>query len=261
MFAIVLLMLIVILILSIIFIKIEKNTKSYPPGPFSWPFIGNQILLKRLTRDYGGQHKAFMELSKRYNSDIITVNISHEKIIIVSGSKFCDMILQNEEFQGRPWNEFIKIRNMGKKQGITMNDGPEWKELRNWMMRTMRIFGFGKSEMIKMIQNQLVIFSENLNKNKLHQLKLLFVPAVINVLWNFTTGELIAFNQQQKLEYFLDLLERRSRCFDITGGLLAAFPWIRYIAPEISGYNIMCMLNKELKDFLMKIINDHKEKI
>lgn len=124
----------------------------------------------------------------------------------------------------------------------------------------MKIFGFGKSEMIEMIQHQLVIFSENLNKNKLHQLKLLFVPAVINVLWNFITGELVAFNQQQKLEHFLDLLDRRSRCFDITGGLLAAFPWIRYIAPEISGYNIMCMLNKELKDFLMKTINDHKEK-
>lgn len=79
-----------------------------------------------------------------------------------------------------------------------MNDGTEWKELRNWMMRTMKIFGFGKSEMIEMIQHQLIIFSENLNKNKLHQLKLLFVPAVINVLWNFITGELVAFNQQQK---------------------------------------------------------------
>lgn len=90
---------------------------NYFLGPFSWPFIGNQILLKRLSRKFGGQHKAFMELSKRYNSDIITVNISYEKIIVVSGSKFCDMILQNEEFQGRPWNEFIKVRNMGKKQG------------------------------------------------------------------------------------------------------------------------------------------------
>lgn len=73
--------------------------------------------MKRLTREFGGQHKAFMELSKQYNSNILTVNVSHEKVIIVSGNKFCNIILQNEEFQGRPWNEFIKIRNMGKKQG------------------------------------------------------------------------------------------------------------------------------------------------
>lgn len=78
-----------------------------------------------------------------------------------------------------------------------MNDGPEWKELRNWMMRTMKIFGFGKSEMIKVIQNQLIIFSENMSKNKIHQLKLLFVPAVINILWSFTTGEITAFKQQK----------------------------------------------------------------
>lgn len=79
-----------------------------------------------------------------------------------------------------------------------MNDGAEWKELRNWMMRTMKIFGFGKNEMIKMIQNQLIIFSENVNKNKIHRLKLLFVPAVINILWTFATGEITAFNKQQK---------------------------------------------------------------
>lgn len=95
-----------------LFLKLD-----YFLGPFSWPFIGNQILLKRLTREFGGQHKAFMELSKQYNSNILTVNVSHEKVIIVSGNKFCNIILQNEEFQGRPWNEFIKIRNMGKKQG------------------------------------------------------------------------------------------------------------------------------------------------
>lgn len=139
-------MLIVILILTIIFIKIEKNTKLYPPGPFSWPFIGNQILLKRLSRKFGGQHKAFMELSKRYNSDIITVNISYEKIIVVSGSKFCDMILQNEEFQGRPWNEFIKVRNMGKKtrnynerwnrmERITKLDDANYEDFRFWKKR------------------------------------------------------------------------------------------------------------------------------
>lgn len=87
-------------------------------GPFSWPFVGNQFLLRRLSREFGGQHKAFLELSRRYCSDILTVGVGFEKLLIVSGHRLINMILKNEEFDGRPWNEFIKLRNMGKKQGI-----------------------------------------------------------------------------------------------------------------------------------------------
>lgn len=91
-------------------------------GPFSWPIFGNQFLMKRLIREFGGQHEAFLELSKRYASDVISVTMGNEKVLIVSGSKLCETILKNEEFDGRPWNEFIKLRNMGKKQGIRVQD-------------------------------------------------------------------------------------------------------------------------------------------
>lgn len=90
----------------------------YFPGPVSWPFFGNQFLLNRLSRELGGQHKAFLELSKRYASDVITLTIGNEKMLVISGFKLCETILKNDEFEGRPWNEFIKMRNMGKKQGI-----------------------------------------------------------------------------------------------------------------------------------------------
>lgn len=91
----------------------------YFSGPVSWlPFFGSQFLLKRLTRELGGQHKAFLELSKRYASDVITVTSGSEKVFVISGVKLCKTVLKCNEFDGRPWNEFIKIRNMGKKQGI-----------------------------------------------------------------------------------------------------------------------------------------------
>jgi len=49
----------------------------------------------------------------------------------------------------------------------------------------------------------------------------------------------------------MDLLERRARVFDMSGGILSTFPWIRHIAPETSGFNILQTLNEELKNFLM----------
>lgn len=45
-------------------------------------------------------------------------------------------------------------------------------------------------------------------------------------------------------------MERRARAFDMAGGMLSTFPWIRYVAPETSGYNLLMKLNNELKDFL-----------
>ena len=51
--------------------------------------------------------------------------------------------------------------------------------------------------------------------------------------------------------YFVNLMERRAKAFSMAGGVLSSFSWIRYIAPEASGYNLLMSLNKELKSFLI----------
>lgn len=256
MFATVVLVILTLILLGISII-IGKNTKKYPPGPFSWPFIGNQLLLKRLSRELGGQHEAFIELSKRYASDVVTVDIGTDKVFVVSGNKLIGTVMKNEEYDGRPWNEFIKMRNMGKKTGITMNDGADWKELRGWMLRTMRFFGFGKREMKEMIRTELQVLLGHMNKETPLKLKPFVTPAVVNVLWFLATGK--RFSTAEELQCFTDLMERRATVFDMVGGILTAFPWIRYIAPEASGYNLLVTLNNELKAFLMGSINEHKK--
>jgi len=65
----------------------------------------------------GGQHLAFMELSKRYNSGIISLKLGGNKVIVISDSKLIQEVLHKEVYDGRPWNEFIKLRNMGMKKG------------------------------------------------------------------------------------------------------------------------------------------------
>lgn len=44
-------------------------------------------------------------------------------------------------------------------------------------------------------------------------------------------------------------MDRRAKAFSMGGGILSSVPWIRYIAPEASGYNLLMTLNKELKSF------------
>ncbi|XP_035727478.1 probable cytochrome P450 305a1 [Vespa mandarinia] len=257
MYVSVLLLFIVIILLIIFKNKQRWKQNNSPPGPFSWPFIGNQSLLKRLVRKHGSQHVAFWKLAQRYKSDVIMLRLGMRNIIVVSGMTTVHKLLCSDDFDGRPWNEFIKLRNMGIRKGITMNDGTEWKDVRLWVVRALKTVGYGKREMSKLIQDELVVIIENLKKGGINIMKEIIAPAVINVLWTFTTGKRI--NDVSKLRYFNDLMERRARAFDMVGGILSTFPWIRYIAPEISGYNLLVKINDELKNFLTEIIYDHKK--
>lgn len=62
-----------------------------------------------------------------------------------------------------------------------------------------------------------------------------------------------------RLNYFLDLMVRRASAFDMAGGILSIFPWIRYFAPKKSGYEILVKLNNELREFLLESIDEHKK--
>ncbi|KAK2574915.1 hypothetical protein KPH14_002606 [Odynerus spinipes] len=258
MLSIILLTIIVILLVILAENSRRWNRKNLPPGPFPWPFIGNQSLLRRLTREMGCQHLAFWELARRYRSDLIMLRLGAHDVVVVSGNKAVQKLLNSDDFTGRPWNEFIKLRNMGVRKGITMSDGPEWKDVRSWVIRTLRTLGFGKRKMSDLINDELVQILENLKDGGVKRMKPLIAPAVINVLWTLTTGKRL--HEGSRLQYFNELMERRTRVFDMVGGVLSTFPWIRYIAPETSGYNLLVTVNNELKSFLMEAINDHKKK-
>ncbi|XP_066592767.1 probable cytochrome P450 305a1 [Prorops nasuta] len=232
------------------------NWKNRPPGPTPWPFIGNMRTVKSLARKLKGQHFAFLELNRRYRSNIISLRLGGQKFIVVSGQKYIQEVLRNEVFDGRPWNEFFKLRNMGLRKGITLNDGEEWKDMRAWLVRSFRIIGLGKREASDLIENELREILESLKNGGVYCMKPIIGPAIVNVLWTLITGKRLC--ESTRLQYFIRLMDRRATAFDMAGGWISAFPWIRHIAPEKSGYNMLVKLNNELRDFLVEAIEDHK---
>lgn len=83
-------------------------------------------------------------------------------------------------------------------------------------------------------------------------------PSVLNVLWTLTAGRRIE-RDDKRLIRLLDLINRRSKVFNISGGTLAQYPWLRYIVPEKTGYNLICQLNNELHNFFMEAIEEHRQ--
>lgn len=86
----------------------------------------------------------------------------------------------------------------------------------------------------------------------------LLPPSVINILWTFTTGKRIA-RDNPRLIRFLQLLQKRSKAFDMAGGILSQMPWLRFVAPEKTGYALIKNLNSEFHTFFMEIIREHLE--
>lgn len=81
------------------------------------------------------------------------------------------------------------------------------------------------------IQNELkelLTVINEMNSESLWAGKQILPPSVINVLWTFTTGKRIERNNP-RLVRFLELLQKRSKAFDMAGGVLSQMPWLRFV--------------------------------
>ncbi|XP_036141525.1 probable cytochrome P450 305a1 [Monomorium pharaonis] len=107
----------VLLTILLIAFALRQKSNQLPPGPFCWPIIGNLFYVKRLEKKLGAKYLALMELSKMYNSGVIGLQLGTMYTIAVSDSKLVQQICVNEMYDGRPFNEFTKLRNLGMKKG------------------------------------------------------------------------------------------------------------------------------------------------
>lgn len=87
-------------------------------GPYPWPIFGNLKLIRKLSRKFGGQHVAFMKLNQQYNSDVIKLWLGSSSVYVVGGFESIQKILRDDNYDARPWTEFVKVRNMGIKKGL-----------------------------------------------------------------------------------------------------------------------------------------------
>lgn len=249
--------LLILLIATIVYRIIGK--KNYPPGPTPYPFIGSSRLVKKLCRKYNGLHHAMRELSKQYNTNVLSVTLGWTNHVIVQSEPLVNHVLLNDEFQARPDTFFLRLRSMGKRNGITMTDGEQWAEQRMFAVKQLHELGLGRQRMNDLIQTQLQDLFSALERSEISSLSFrkLLSKCVLNVLWEIVTGESFKHKEQQ-LNDLIAYMEERAKVFDMSGGVLSWFPFIRHICPEYSGYNLIVNMNKKFKNMIMAEINEHK---
>lgn len=141
--------------------------------------------------------------------------------------------------------------------GVTCIDGPTWNIQRNFVVKHLRDLGFGKSKMETMVKDEFSviknILSEQTNKIRIGRI---LTPSILNVLWTLTTGSRL-LRDNPKLINLIELFNKRSKAFDMSGGTLSQMPWLRFFAPEKTGFNLLKKINSELKSLFMKVIEQH----
>lgn len=78
-----------------------------------------------------------------------------------------------------------------------MNDGLDWKILRNWSVHTLKKIGFIKQEMMQLLLDELIFILEKLKDGGVQQIQTVVAPSVINVLWTLITGKKLAEDQSK----------------------------------------------------------------
>lgn len=94
-----------------------KTNYNYFIGPRWLPFVGNSPLLKRLSIRHSGFHKALIQLSDEYKSDILGLKLGSDLFVVVFSKSLIKQVFTDEEFQARPDSYFIRLRTMGSRKG------------------------------------------------------------------------------------------------------------------------------------------------
>lgn len=146
--------------------------------------------------------------------------------------------------------------------GITFTDGDFWNEQRSFVTRHLREAGYARKPMDLQVGQELAELVNVISKQGSQPVwpGAFMPPSVLNVLWSLTAGTNIERNDP-RLTRLLNLMQQRSKAFDMSGGLLNQMAWIRHIAPKWSGFNLIKRFNQEMFAFFMETIDEHKQNL
>ncbi|PIO29304.1 hypothetical protein AB205_0040940, partial [Aquarana catesbeiana] len=112
--------------------------KNYPPGPPTFPIIGNVHIIS-MEKPY----VTFHELAEKYGS-VYSLQIGTQKMVVLSGYETVKDALVNhaEAFAGRP--HVPVFLDLAKEHGIIFSNGNNWKVMKRFALSTLRDLGMGK---------------------------------------------------------------------------------------------------------------------
>ncbi|XP_011146847.1 methyl farnesoate epoxidase [Harpegnathos saltator] len=236
--------------------------RNYPPGPIWMPLLGCLPMYWWLYSKYQYNYRVFQALSRRYGP-ILGLKFGKQKIVVISTHDLVKQLLLRDEFNGRPDGFLFRMRAFGKRKGVVFTDGETWSQSRRFTMRHLRAFGMGQSIMKQQLTveaENLVNYLQEMSQRGAVKMDRVFDLAVLNSLWSIFAGHRFEYSDEKLRKVFTSVHEA-FRLFNITGGLISQMPFLRFVMPELSGYNDLMRIIRELWSFLDEEIEVHKREL
>ncbi|KAI6222606.1 (pine wood nematode) hypothetical protein [Aphelenchoides besseyi] len=255
--------LIIIVVVFLIAKLVQYNSyiRSYPPGPWALPVIGNFLQI-----DTANPHRSMVKWSKKFGS-VFTVWLPKPVVVLANIDAMKEALLQQgDHFSDRPmsflYNLFTAYNEDG--DGIILCRGPRWQAQRRFALRAFRTFGMGKQQMESRIGFHLDRLTEQIRRKILESSN---EAAVVDLHYNlaFCFGNIIhdlvmGRHYEEGDPEFLHFKKMIDGVLQDVASvqmlLIDNYPWFRYFLPTYSRYTRQGFA---LQDFFIQEISRHEE--
>ncbi|XP_063282434.1 cytochrome P450 2D14-like [Pelobates fuscus] len=247
---------IVVGLLLLDFTKRRKRWPRYPPGPRSFPFVGNALQI-----DLSDLRVNYKKLSKQYG-DVFSLQFFWQNIVVLNGFDVMKEALfqKSEDIADRPRFEvFEAIGLSGNSKAVVMaHYGRAWKEQRRFSLSTMRDFGMGKKSLEERVTEEASYLCSAFKSEQGRPFDPHYIMniAVSNVICSIIFGDRYEYDDDkyiQMLRHFEDSLKAES---SVLAQVANAVPWLTYI-PGFAK-TVFAPQLRMLK-FLEELIREHQQ--
>ncbi|CAJ0933300.1 unnamed protein product, partial [Mesorhabditis belari] len=243
----------------IIIIFYYKWVKTFPPGPFPLPIIGNLHQLATASHP----HKRIEELGKEYGK-VFTVFLPLPVVVVTGLEETREALLgsKGDNFSSRPDNPsdslFMNIPN----GGVIFSEGKQWNEQRAFTLSTLRYFGVGSQIMEQKIISSVQALFDHFDKLDLSCLDINWPVhlCVGNVIHEVLFGDQVPYGKAHEMRYFQDLIDEAMQMVRSRASVLVvqALPWTRHL-PLIGYWGYWQLRNIALE--LIKYVNEQVQRV
>ena len=258
------------------FYRRTQKPNGFPPGPPRWPLIGS---LPYISGKHNNLLLGLRGVIKKYGP-VVGYHVGSTPIVLVADFDILKEICKLDSTSYRPsisplhftrqgWETMQSSadQNQGRAPGIVFSNGTYWKEQRKFLSKHLKEFGFGKSSLECLIDEEILklcIFLNNESKNGSKSINFMqpLKQVIISILWTILFGEQQDLNDP-KLANLIRLIDEGLRVVSPQTFLELILPdpamtmWP--VLKKLTGMDMVEKLRAGTNKFIGQCIKQHRE--